>query len=125
MTKNQKQVWSYTGLILLLIALTIIMVKGNPVRIHHTSNSVNIDGKTMARDIFKELSPEIEAPIFASFEFGLGDRSSKSHEKRYSHAAIRGRGHHHHSHSSSASSSSEEHRRRYRNEYRFGFPRFF
>lgn len=69
------------GLIFTFILITT--VKGTPVRIQQTSSSLNINGKTMAKDIFRELAPEVEAPIFGSFEFGLGrDKSSNDRSDR-------------------------------------------
>lgn len=74
---------AYIGLILFLImTMNVQIVHGNPVRIRQTASSLNINGKAVAKDIIRELSPEVESPIFASFEFGLGDRSDEDRYNR-------------------------------------------
>lgn len=85
MIKLHSQTWLSAVLAFVWI-LTITMefkaVHANPVRIQQSTSSLNINGKDIARDIFKELSPEVEAPLHASFEFGMGDKSDSSSRRR-------------------------------------------
>lgn len=73
---------AYFGLVwIFIMTMDVQIVHGNPVKIKQSSGSLNVNGKAVVKDILRELGPEAEAPIFASFEFGLGDRSDHDQDR--------------------------------------------